>query len=182
MKSPTALFILALLAAVTLRAEDPTTFEVSAFKFSRPADWKWVEVTSPMRKAQLSVPGKDGAKPAELTFFYFGEGGAGGVDANVKRWLGQFQTKEGASTEKSDKVEKETLGGVKVIFVSTEGTFSGGMPGAPAKPMENFALLGAILDHEAGPVFVKMTGPVETVRGAGKQFHAFIAAAAGAKP
>ena len=94
-----------------------------------------------------------------------------------KRWLGQFESKEGA-----DKVEPETLGGVKVIFVSTEGTFSGGMPGVPPKPMENYALLGAILDHAEGPVFVKMTGPVETVRGAAKQFHAFIATAAGAKP
>jgi hypothetical protein len=132
-----------------------------------------------MRKAQLSVPGKDGAKPAELTFFYFGAGGAGGVDANVKRWLGQFESKDGA-----DKVEPETLGKTKVMFVSTEGTYSGGgMPGAaPAKPMENYALLAAILDHPDGPVFVKMTGPVETVRGAAKQFRALIAAAAGAKP
>ena len=176
MKSSTAFFTLALFAAVSLRAEDPATFEVSAFKFTRPADWKWVEVSSPMRKAQLAVPGKDGAKPAELTFFHFGAGGAGGVDANVKRWLGQFESKEGA-----DKVEPETLGGVKVMFVSTEGTFSSGMPGAPAKPMENYALLGAILDHADGPVFVKMTGPAETVRDAAKQFRAFIAAAAGAK-
>jgi hypothetical protein len=176
MKSSTAFFTLALLAAATLRAEDPKTFEVSSFRFTRPADWKWVEVSSPMRKAQLAVPGKDAAKPAEITFFHFGAGGAGGVDANVKRWLGQFQSKEGA-----DKVEPETLGGVKVIFVSTEGTFSSGMPGAPAKPMENYALLGAILDHADGPVFVKMTGPAETVRDAAKHFRAFIAEAAGAK-
>lgn len=176
MKSSTTVFALVLLAAASLRAEDPATFEVSTFKFTRPAEWKWVEVSSSMRKAQLAVPGPEGAKPAEMTFFHFGAG-AGGVDANVKRWLGQFQSKEGA-----DKVEPETLGGVKVMFVSTEGTFSSGMPGAPAKPMENYALLGAILDHADGPVFVKMTGPVETVRGAAKQFHAFIAAAAGAKP
>ena len=180
MKSSTTVFVFALLAAAaSLRAEDPATFEVSAFKFTRPAEWKWVETTSSMRKAQLAVPGKEGTKPAEMAFFHFGAGDAGGVDANVKRWLGQFQSKEGV-----DKVEPETLGGVKVMFVSTEGTFSGGgIPGGPpAKPVENYALLGAILDHEGGPVFVKMTGPVDTVRGAAKQFHAFIAAAAGAKP
>ena len=177
MKSTALLFALTLLTASALRAEDPTTFEVGAFKFARPAEWKWVAVTSPMRKAQLAVPGKEGAKPAEMTFFHFGAGGAGGVDANVKRWLGQFQSQDGA-----DKVEPETLGGIKVMFVSTTGTFSGGMPGgAPAAPLENYALLGAILDHADGPVFVKMTGPVDVVSAAAKQFHAFIAAAAGAK-
>ena len=176
MKSPALLFAFTLLTVASLRAEDPATFEVGGFKFARPAEWKWVAVSSPMRKAQLAVPGKDGAKPAEMTFFHFGAGGAGGVDANVKRWLGQFQSKEGA-----DKVEPETLGGTKVMFVSTEGTFSGGMPGAPAAPLENYALLGAILDHADGAVFVKMTGPVEVVRAAAKQFHAFIATAAGAK-
>lgn len=176
MKSPVLVFALTLLAAASLRAEDPATFEVGGFKFTRPAEWKWVAVTSPMRKAQLAVPGKDGAKPAEMTFFHFGAGGAGGVDANVKRWLGQFESKEGA-----DKVEPETIGGVKVMFVSTEGTFSGGMPGAAAAPLENYALLGAILDHADGAVFVKMTGPAAVVQGAAKQFRAFIAAAAGAK-
>lgn len=176
MKTPVLVFALTLLAAASLRAADPATFEVGAFKFARPADWKWVEVTSPMRKAQLAVPGKDAAKPAEITFFHFGAGGAGGVDANVKRWLGQFQSKEGA-----DKVEPETLGGVKVMFVSTEGTFSGGMPGAAAAPLDNYALLGAILDHSDGAVFVKMTGPAGVVQGAAKQFRAFIAAATGAK-
>ena len=176
MKSPALLFALTLLAAASLRAEDPTTFEVGAFKFARPAEWKWVAVASPMRKAQLAVPGKEGENPAEMTFFHFGASGAGGVDANVKRWLGQFQSKDGA-----DKVEPETLGGIKVMFVSTTGTFSGGMPGAPATPLENYALLGAILDHADGPVFVKMTGPVDVVSAAAKQFRAFIATAAGAK-
>jgi hypothetical protein len=32
-------------------------------------------------------------------------------------------------------------------------------------------LLGAILEGEGGPVFVKMTGPAKVVEAAGKQFR-----------
>lgn len=168
-------FAFALIATATVRAEDPTSFEVGAFKFNRPSDWQWVPVSSPMRKAQLSVPGKDGAKPAEITFFHFGPS-AGGVEANTKRWLGQFQSKDGA-----EKVETKDIGTTKVTFVSTEGTYSSGMPGGPTTPMEGFALLGAILDHTDGPVFVKMTGPASVVQEARAKFTDFVSAAATAK-
>ncbi|MDQ3623393.1 MAG: hypothetical protein M3463_13025 [Verrucomicrobiota bacterium] len=168
----------ALLLAITaaLYAQDKTTFEVGAFTFARPAGWKWIEASSPMRKAQLEVPGKEGGKPAEITFFHFGPGGAGGVDANVKRWLGQFQSKQGA-----EKVETKELGGTKATMVSTEGTFSSGMPGAPATALPDYALLGAIIEHGDGPVFVKMTGPAPVVNDARAKFLEFITAAASKK-
>src|SRR5262245_55021616 len=72
-------------------AEAPSTFKVGEFNFTRPASWEWVEVTSPMRKAQLKVKGKEGQANAEVVFFQFGSGSAGGVQANVNRWLGQFE-------------------------------------------------------------------------------------------
>lgn len=168
----------ALLFAVppALYAQDKTTFEVGAFTFIRPAGWKWIEVSSPMRKAQLEVPGKEDGKSAEITFFHFGPGGAGGVDANVKRWLAQFQSKPGA-----EKVEAKELGGTKATLVSTEGTFSAGMPGAPATPLSDHALLGAIIEHPDGPVFVKMTGPAAVVNDARAKFLEFITAATSKK-
>jgi hypothetical protein len=79
---------LVLLLPAFARADDPATFEVGDLTFTRPAEWKWVPVNSPMRKAQLQLPGADG--PADLTFFHFGPGGAGGVEANAQRWLKQF--------------------------------------------------------------------------------------------
>lgn len=164
-----------LLAAIAF-AEDPADFEVGSFKFTRPAGWQWVQVTSPMRKAQLNVPGKDGGKPAEATFFVFGSG-AGGVQANVQRWLGQFQGKPDAA-----KTETKELSGTKVTFVSTEGTFSSGMPGGPTTPMPDYALRGAILDAGGEElVFVKMTGPAALVKDAEKPFTGMIAAAAASK-
>ena len=167
-------FVLAI-PAIT-RAEDPTTFPVGGLTFTRPADWKWVAVNSPMRKAQLQVPGAEAAKFADITFFHFGEGGAGGVEANAQRWLKQFTGKAGA-----EKIEPQEIGGVKVTLVSTEGTFSSGMPGGEAKTMENYALFGAMIENPGGLVFVKMTGPTDTVKASREKFLEFLKTAVTAK-
>src|SRR5579884_1478238 len=116
-----------LLAAATLRAEEPATFNVGEFKFARPAKWEWVEVSSPMRKAQLKVLGEGGAS-ADVVFYDFGPGGAGGVKANVDRWLRQFDPHH------NDKVTEQTVGKTKVTYVQTEGTYHSGMPGGPTTP------------------------------------------------
>ncbi len=154
------------LPPATARAEDPATFEVAGFTFTRPADWAWIPVTSAMRKAQLRPGGPDDG--AEVTFFYF-TGAGGDVDSNVKRWLGQFKSKEGA-----EKVDAKTLNGVKVTFVTTEGTYSSGMPGGPVTPKGDYALNGAIMDAGDGSVFVKFTGPEKLVKGAHDKFVQFI--------
>ncbi len=165
-----------LLSAAAVFAEDPATFSVGAFAFTRPAEWTWVPVNSPMRKAQLKVPGAEPAQSAEIVFFHFGNGGAGGVQANAQRWLRQFESKPGV-----EKIEPRDLGGTAVTLVSTEGTYNSGMPGGPTTPLADQALLGAILDHADGSVFVKMTGPVALVKASREKFIAFITAAAGAK-
>src|SRR4051812_29124713 len=81
------------LAMCSQAAEGPANFKVSEFEFTRPVSWEWVDVsTSPMRKAQLKVPNPEqDAGAAEVVFYYFGESGAGGTQANVDRWFGQFQ-------------------------------------------------------------------------------------------
>ena len=75
------LLLLAIALPTAARAADPVEFGVGAFPFERPSGWQWVVPSSPMRKAQLAVPGQDG--PAEVTFFHFGAGQGGGVEAGV---------------------------------------------------------------------------------------------------
>jgi hypothetical protein len=175
MKIP-ALFALALFTLVSVRADAPATFEVGGLQFTRPADWQWVEVTSPMRKAQLKVPGASADQAADITFFHFGAGGGGDVAANAQRWLAQFKSAEGAA-----KVEPQEIGGAKVTLVTTEGTFSSGMPGGPTSAIENAALLGAIIEAKDGNVFIKMTGPATMVKASRAKFLEFITAAITAK-
>ena len=167
-----ALSLLALCAAASLRAEEPASFTVGAFTFQRPADWAWVQVNSPMRKAQLRVTGATAETSADVTFFHFGPGGGGGVKANIDRWVGQFRTADGAT-----KIEPQEIAGAKVTLVSTEGTFSSGMPGGPTTPMDGYALLGAIVENADGDVFVKLTGPAALVKESRKKFLDFIGGA-----
>jgi len=171
-----ALLVLCLVGAATLRAEDPTTFPVGGLTFKRPADWGWVQVSSPMRKAQLKVPGAKPEDFADITFFHFGAGSGGDIQANAQRWISQFKGAEGAG-----KIEPQEIGGAKVTLVTTEGTFSSGMPGGPATPLENQALLGAIIEHDDGNVFVKMTGPAALVKGSRQKFLDFLTSALPAK-
>ena len=173
-----ALLALCLLGAVALHAEDPATFPVGGLSFKRPADWAWVPVNSPMRKAQLSVPGAKGGDAAEITFFHFGAGSGGDVQANAQRWVSQFR-----GNENSAKIESEQIGGKNVTLVSAEGTYSsGGMAGGPpAATHENYALLGAIIEDPEGNVFVKMTGPSALVKDLHKKFLDFLATATPAK-
>ena len=137
-------------------ADAPATFKVSEFTFMRPTNWEWVESASPMRKAELKVVDSKTKEKAEVVFYHFGPGGAGGTQANVDRWFRQFE-------EPRDKInartEDVTVGKHKVTYVSAEGTYKSGMPGGPQTPMPNYALVGAIIEAEQGSVFVKMTGP-----------------------
>jgi len=170
----TAFVLTASVSTPSVRAADgtPDSFEVGGLKFKRPTEWGWVPVQSSMRKAQLAVPGLGAAKAAEITFFHFGPSGGGDLESNIQRWLRQFQSPAGV-----EKVESKTLGGRKTTLVTTEGTFSAGMPGQAATPMENYALLGAIVEDPAGNIFVKMTGPRETVQAAKPKFLEFLEAA-----
>ena len=156
-------------------AEALKTFKVGEFSFASPAAWEWVEVTSPMRKAQLKVPGKD-AKSADVIFFYFGESGGGGTKANVDRWLGQFvEPREKINA----KVEETKVNNRTVTYVQADGTYKSGVPGGPTTPLPNTMLLGAILESEQGNVFIRMTGPIELVKDSAHDFKKMVTGALG---
>ena len=151
--TPLRTLILLSFLAATFQAN---AVEVAGYSFKAPADWKSSPPSSNMRKAQFSVPGKDG-KAGEVVFFYFGGGNAGGVKANVDRWMKQFDDPQGQS------VKTETVGGTKVTFAQAHGTFLSGRPFGPKTPKAGYAMLAAIVEGKQGAIFVKMTGPKETV-------------------
>lgn len=162
--------LLTLQATIVLHAaEAPAKFKVGEFNFKPPKDWQWVETTSSMRKAQLKV-GKEPAT-AEVIFFHFGPGGGGDVQANVDRWLGQFQEPK---DQIHSKVEKNELGGKQVTFVQAEGTYLSGQPGGPKTPQPGSMLAGAILDSKEGNVFIRMVGPKAVVEQAQPAFRKMI--------
>ena len=173
-------WILLCLAALTARAGDkPATFAAGDFTFAVPTGWSSVTPSSPMRKAELRVPGPEGtgaAGEAIITVFHFGQGQGGTVQQNVDRWFSQF---DGDDETKGAATAKKTIGTVPVTFARARGTFQSGIPGQPTTPLEGQALLGAILENPNGDVYVKMTGPAPTVEKAEPAFVQMIRSACG---
>ena len=171
--------LLLALSACLAPAEETANFTAGDFKFAVPPGWNSVTPSSPMRKAEIYVPGPEGtgkAGEAIITVFHFGPGQGGTVQQNVDRWFGQF---DGDNEAKGAATAKETIGTVPVTFARARGTFQSGMPGQPTTPLEGQALLGAILESPNGDVYVKMTGPAPTVEKAEPAFVQMIRAACG---
>tara|TARA_B100001250_G_scaffold402378_1_gene415448 strand:- start:453 stop:980 length:528 start_codon:yes stop_codon:yes gene_type:complete len=130
-------------------------FSAGGISFEAPKGWQSQKPSSSMRKAQFVIKDKNGT--AEVVFFHFGPGAAGGVKANVERWLGQF--KEPVDQVKA-KISDEKINGIKVTYVTAEGTFMKGPPfGGKKVPVPNSGLLAAIIEGKQGAVFIKATGP-----------------------
>ena len=55
-----------------------------------------------------------------------------------------------------------------------KNTFASGMPGAPAVPKPDYALLGAIVESPSGSYFFKLTGPSATVANQRDRFHGLL--------
>jgi len=139
-----------------------------AVKWTAPKRWE-AKPASGMRAATYLIPAADGdSEGAECAVF---ENLGGGVQANITRWIGQFDKTDAAPNQK-----KETINGLPVTTVDVSGTFKGGGPmmGSSSGPKAGYRLLGAIIEGPEGDVFFKLTGPVKTVAAAQDEFQAML--------
>jgi hypothetical protein len=145
------------------------------FSLVAPADWTARPVTSSMRAADFQLPAKAGAE-AELIVYYFGTNGAGSVDDNLDRWVGQFQQPDGKKSRDVAKIEKTKFGGQNATFVSVSGRFvAQAMPGTTeAVDKQDQALLAAIVDSPSGPYYFKLVGAKATVDASAAAFRAML--------
>jgi hypothetical protein len=157
-------FLWALLVGVLVA--DDTKMTVGKFTFENGDAWVKAPVT-PMVKAAVSH-GKEGPV---LKFYHFGQGQGGGVAANLQRWKSQFQG-EAKVTE-----EEKTYGEQKVTIVTMTGTYMDGPAFGEKTPTEGQALLGAVIPHPTGDVFLKMTGPEADITKAKADFEKLLASA-----
>jgi hypothetical protein len=151
-------------APKSLEKQPDGSVEMGPFSLTPPADWTTKPVTSNMRAADFVLPGKPGAE-AELIVTYFGANGAGSVEDNVNRWLGQFQQSDGKSSRDVAKIEKTKFGGQDATYVSVTGHFvAPAMPGASENvDKTDQALLAAIVSSPSGPYYFKLVGAKSTV-------------------
>ncbi|MCG8404459.1 MAG: hypothetical protein MI923_04590 [Phycisphaerales bacterium] len=148
---------------------------ISGIVFDVPVNWTEQKVSSTMRKAQWELPGEAGA--AELIVYYFGKNGAGGREANVKRWVGQFSNADNPTAGVSWESDTVTQNKLTHTIVKVRGTYSplSMRPNAPAPtPRSDYAMYGVILeDGPEGPLYVKAVGPRTTIGAHSEALDAF---------
>jgi hypothetical protein len=144
-----------LLAAMAIAADSG-----AGIHWTAPAAWK-ADADRPMRLATYTV-----APGGECGVYFFGPGQGGSVDANLDRWIGQFQQASGKPSKDAAKISKRTVHGWLVTTVDVSGAYTGmGGPmmksNGPALP--GYRLLGAIVEGPQGSIFFKFTGPAQTL-------------------
>ncbi len=142
-------------------------------KWTAPARWK-TGPEKPMRSATYLIPAAAGDSEGAECAVFMNIGG--GVDANIKRWVGQFEQPDGGSSEAKASKKKETINGFAVTTIDLTGTFAGGgmAMGQPSTKKPGYRLLGAIVESPQGEVFFKMTGPGKTVAAAQGEFQSLL--------
>lgn len=144
-------------------------FTVGNFTFNASESWLKAP-SSPMVKAALNHGKKDGPL---LKFYHFGKGQGGGVKANLQRWKGQFKAGEAKVTP-----EEKIFGEQKVTIVTMTGTYMVGPPfGGNKTATPDYMLLGAIIPHPSGDVFLKMTAPEADLKKVKVDFQKLVASA-----
>lgn len=154
--------------------------DLGVIKLQAPLDWQSTTPTSTMRKAQFTLPRAAGdPEDAELVVFYFGHGEGGTVEANLKRWYGQFAQPDSSASADKAQVTRDTADGMNLTMVDLDGTFIAPlMPGEPEsynKP--DFRMLAAVLETSEGPYFFKLVGPKKTIAQHAANFNALMKSA-----
>jgi hypothetical protein len=162
----------------TISAAEPAkTRSVAAgdIKLTVPAAWKQKPASNLMRLAQFAVPKTVGdPEDAEFVVFFF-PGAGGGADANVQRWIKQFQTKDRKVKVTSGKSPQGDY-----ILVDQSGTWNkpvGRMIDQRTVEMPHARVLGFILTvKDQGNYFLRLTGPEKTVSANADAFRTVIGA------
>jgi hypothetical protein len=143
-------------------AEGALSLEVSE-------DWKTVQPRVRIIEHEFAVPsGADEEETGRVTIMVAG----GSVEANVDRWLGQFELPEGGNVKEKAEIKEKKIADLNVHRVDVTGTYKDQRgPFAPAVTRADYRMLAAIIQTpQHGNYFIKFYGPKETV---GKQEKAF---------
>jgi hypothetical protein len=136
-----------------------------------PAKWT-VGPARQMRVATYVVPpATEGAEGGECGVFYFGASEGGDVEANMSRWIGQFELSD------DPKRTTRTVDGMTVQMIDLSGVYlasTGPMMSGAVTRKEGYRLLGAIIEGPQGSVFFKTTGPSAAIGAAEEDFNRLV--------
>jgi hypothetical protein len=141
------------------------------FSMTVPEGWAENPSTSSMRAAQFTLPAVGGESP-EVVVYYFGQSGAGSVQANIDRWLSQFKQPDDKPSSEVAKIEKAHYAGQDASVVSVSGRYvTGGMPGTAPVDKPDQSLLAAIVPSPQGPFYFRLIGAKAAVAAQEESFR-----------
>jgi hypothetical protein len=161
------------------KKKDENVVELDALKSKAPADWKQEATTNQMRAYQFKLPhAKDDKLDADMIIFYFGPGGGGSAEDNIKRWKGMMAPVEGKKIEDVAKVDKFKVGEVPVTYLDVEGTYLAKErpfdPNSKVEKKPDYRMLGVVFESPKGPYFIRVTGPAKTIAEQKKAFDEWL--------
>ncbi|MCB9507668.1 MAG: hypothetical protein H6698_06730 [Myxococcales bacterium] len=129
-------------------------------RIEAPSTWVARPPTSTMRIAEWGLPGG-----AECALFAFAGGGS--VDANVRRWIDQFEQTDGTAPAERAERESLTVDGVSAEIVRVRGTFlsRGATMDGPVEAKPDWALFGVVYLTDPTMHFLKCVGPAAALDG-----------------
>jgi hypothetical protein len=162
-------------APATSASSTMMTVSQGGVTWTAPSRWKNNPgAGSSMRVATYIIPAAAGdSEGAECAVF---KNIGGGVAANIKRWIDQFEQTDGSSSDSKAKQKTAPINGLNVTTVDVTGTFKGGgmMTGQPTTKKPGYRLLGAIVEAPQGEIFFKLTGPEKTIAAAQSEFQSLL--------
>lgn len=145
--------------------------------FKAPAEWIVEKPSSSMRLAQYKLPKAEGdSEDASLVLYFFGENQGGSVEANLERWLSQFEQPDGSSSSSKAKLETITVNQLKISLVDLGGTYvAETAPGSGVRHNNpDYRMRAAVIETPRGAHYVKLVGPSKTVSRWEKAFNAYL--------
>jgi hypothetical protein len=139
----------------------PAAANVGGLSFPTPAQWQSRQPSTSMRLAEYAVPGSGGE--ASLVIFRFPGGGS--AQANIDRWVGQFQGAAQSNGGNGPAIQRLERDGLVLTSLDVSGDYEGAaMPGAPPQPpIAGARLLGLVIEGKGDPYFLKLQGPGATI-------------------
>lgn len=147
---------------------EPAPNGAGDYTWEVPEGWRKSNTGSSMRLITFTMGDRPGQE-AECAVFVFGGDGGGRLN-NFNRWLGQFGQEPLQDTELMLQPTVFFFN-EEVPLLVCEGSYEG--MGGPAK--EDQMLLGASYELETESLYIKFTGPRETVRNNWNKFMVFCA-------
>ena len=139
--------------------------QLTGIRFDVPASWD-EQPESEFYEAKYLIGSESGEMMLTLTTM------GGGVEANLERWVGQFQQSPGS------RPRRDTLrvDGTSSEWLDVRGTFRSRVGNRPG-PHEDWRLLGVAIPMRPRPFLLKLVGPRAAVSEFEDEFRSFVRSA-----